>query len=137
MTRNGGRFGAAHRAPPPAPDPTLWPPAAFDMLVRSFEAHGFRPPCAWYLNDDADIAYALGAPDGGRLSPPVLYVNGDYDQVNTVIGNRYGDAMRAACPDLTITSLPAAHWLPLELKAELVQAMRAWLQAKELVAVET
>ncbi len=58
------------------------------------------------MNDDADIAYAREAPDGGRLSQPVLFVNGDFDQVCTIIGNRQGDPMRAACSDLTVRSLP-------------------------------
>ena len=134
VTSKGGRFGAAHRAPPTKPDPTLWPPADFAELVRSFEARGFWPACAWYLNDDANYAYARKAPNGGRIALPVLYVNGDYDQTNTIVGNRSGDPMRASCPDLTVTSLPAAHWLPLERKAELIQAMRSWLQSKNLVA---
>jgi len=132
VTRNGGRFGAAHRAPPTQPDPALWPPADFDVLVQAFEAHGFGPSCAWYLNDDADIAYARKAPNGGRLSQPVLFVNGDFDQVCTIIENRQGNPMRAACADLTLTSLPAGHWLPLERKAELTQVIRTWLQTKNL-----
>ena len=132
VTRNGGRFGAAHRAPPTQPDPALWPPADFAVLVRAFEAHGFRAPCAWYLNDDANIAYARQAPDGGRLSQPVLFINGAYDQINTISGNRLGDPMRAACADLTVTNLPGAHWLPLECKAEVVQAIRTWLRSKSL-----
>ena len=132
VTRNGGRFGAAHRAPPTQPDPTLWPPADFDVLVQSFNARGFRPSCAWYLNDDAAIAYARTAPDGGRLSRPVLFVNGDFDQICTIIGNRQGDPMRAACADLTVTSMPTGHWLPLERKAELIQVIRTWLQSKHI-----
>ncbi len=132
VTRNGGRFGAAHRAPPTEPDPALWPPADFDMLVQTFRAHGFRPSCAWYLNDDANIAYARKAPSGGRLSQPVLFVNGDFDQICSIIGNRQGDPMRAACPDLTVTSMPAGHWLPLERKAEHIEAIRTWLQSKKL-----
>ena len=51
-------------------------------------------------------------------------MNGAWDQMNSIIGNRYGDLMRAACADLTVTSLPGAHWLPLERKAALVQAVR-------------
>jgi pimeloyl-ACP methyl ester carboxylesterase len=132
VTRKGGRFGAAHRAPPTEPDPAVWPSADFDVLVRAFEATGFRPSCAWYLNDDAAIAYARTAPNGGRLSQPVLYVNGDFDQVCTINGNCQGDPMRAACEDLTVTSLPAGHWLPLERKAEHIQAIRTWLQSKKL-----
>ena len=102
--------------------------------MQSFKAHGFRAPCAWYLNDDANTAYARRAPNGGHLSQPVLFINGDYDQMNSITGNRFGDPMRAACADLTVTNLPGAHWLPLERKAELVQAIRTWLRTKSLVA---
>lgn len=132
VTRKGGRFGAAHRAPPTKPDPALWPAADFDELVRSFTAHGFRGPCSWYLNDDANIAYARTAPNGGSLSQPVLFINGDLDQMNTISGNRLGDPMRAACADLAVANLPGAHWLPVECKAELVQAIRNWIATKEL-----
>lgn len=132
VTRNGGRFGDAHRAPPTTPDPAIWPPADFDVLVAGFNAQGFRPSCAWYLNDDANVAYARKAPNGGRLSTPVLFVNGDFDPICSIDGNRQGDPMRAACPDLTVTSLPAGHWLPLELKDKLVVVMRGWLESKGL-----
>src|SRR3569832_822622 len=64
VTRNGGRYGASHRAPPTQADPALWPPDDFDALVQAFRAHGFRPPCAGYLNGDANIAYARAAPNG-------------------------------------------------------------------------
>ncbi|WP_091905638.1 alpha/beta fold hydrolase [Chitinasiproducens palmae] len=132
VTRNGGRFGAAHRAPPTRPDTALWPAADFAQLVRTFEKHGFRAPCAWYLNDEANIAYARRAPDSGHLSLPVLFLNGDYDLMNSIEGNRLGEPMRLACADLSVTNLPGAHWLPLERKAEVVQAIRAWLQDKRL-----
>ncbi len=132
VTRNGGRFGAAHRAPPMQPDPALWPPVDFHALVQAFEAHGFRPACAWYLNDDANIAYARAAPRGGRLSQPVLFINGEWDQICSITGNGQGDPMRAACTDLTVTSLPAGHWLPLERKADHIQAIRTWLRSKSL-----
>jgi len=134
VTRKGGRFGAAHRAPPTKPDPVLWPAADFEVLVQAFEAHGFRGPCSWYLNDDANIAYARSAPNGGRLSQPVLFVNGALDQINTVEGNRLGDPMRAACQRLSVASLSGAHWLPVERKAELVQTIRGWLGNNGLAA---
>ncbi len=128
VTRNGGRFGPAHRAPPTEPDPAIWPPADLAALVEATEAHGFRPSCCWYLNDDANLAYAGRAPHGGRLSQPVLFVNGDDDQICTIAGNRLGDPMRAACANLTVTSMPAGHWLPLERASELTDAIRRWLQ---------
>jgi pimeloyl-ACP methyl ester carboxylesterase len=44
VTRNGGRYGAAHRAPPTQADPALWPPADFDVLVQAFKASWLPPP---------------------------------------------------------------------------------------------
>ena len=129
VTRNGGRFGAAHHAPPTSPDPALWPPADFDVLVEAFRVRGFRGPCAWYTNDDANTAYARQAPNGGHLSQPVLFVNGDFDQICRIAGNRQGEPMRAACTDLTVTHVPAGHWLPLERDTELIGAIRTWLHA--------
>ncbi|MEK6345974.1 MAG: alpha/beta hydrolase [Burkholderia sp.] len=129
VSRRGGRFGDAHRAPPTRPDPALWPPADFDALVRAFERHGFGPGCAWYLNDDANLAYARSAPDRGRLSQPVLFIDGDFDQICTIAGNRQGDPMRAACRSLSIVSLPAGHWLPLERNQAQIEAIRGWLGA--------
>jgi pimeloyl-ACP methyl ester carboxylesterase len=132
VTRKGGRFGSVHHAPSTQPDPALWPPADFAVLVKAYETTSFRPSCAWYLNDDAAVAYASKAPKGGRLSQPVLFINGEFDQICSIAGNRQGDPMRAACADLTVMSLPAGHWVPVERKAELTQAIRTWLQNKRL-----
>ncbi|MGP4140009.1 alpha/beta hydrolase [Sodalis praecaptivus] len=132
VTRNGGRFGAAHRAPSVSPDPALWPPADFAVLIASFSVKGFRPACSWYLNDGANLAYARQAPDGGRLSQPVLFINGDWDQICNINGNRQGEPMRAGCLDLTVASLPAGHWLPLERKQEHIATIRHWLRSQKL-----
>ncbi|AGZ41053.1 alpha/beta fold hydrolase [Actinoplanes friuliensis] len=132
VARNGGRFGAAHHPPATQPDPALWPPADFDTLVEAFTARGFGPSSAWYTNDDANIAYARTAPDGGRLTQPVLFINGEWDVICTTTGNRQGDPMRAACADLVETSVPAGHWLPLERPADHIQAIRTWLSNRSL-----
>jgi pimeloyl-ACP methyl ester carboxylesterase len=132
VSRRGGRFGDAHRAPSAEPDPQLWPLADFAALVQAFQTHGFGPPCAWYLNDDANIDYALAAPDHGRLWQPVLFVNGDFDQICSITGNRQGDPMRGACRDLTVAQVPAGHWLPLERKADLIREIGTWLRRSGL-----
>ncbi len=132
VTRNGGRYGAAHRAPATAPDPALWPDGDFVALVEAFRARGFRAANAWYLNDGANIAYARTAPDGGRLHQPVLFINGGWDPICDIIHGRLGEPMRGACTDLTVTDLAAGHWLPLERKADVVQAIRSWLTASGL-----
>jgi pimeloyl-ACP methyl ester carboxylesterase len=132
LTVNGGRYGSVHRAQPTAPDPTLWPAADFDALVEAFHAHGFRPANAWYLNDAANIAYAHAAPDGGRLRHPVLFINGGWDAICDINRCRLGEPMRDACQDLSLTTLEGGHWLPLERKAEVVEAMHSWLKTKGL-----
>jgi pimeloyl-ACP methyl ester carboxylesterase len=132
ITANGGRYGPAHRAPPTPPDPTLWPAADFDALVKSFRNTGFRPANTWYLNDSANITYAHAAPNGGRLSQPVLFVNGDWDPICDIYRGRLGEPMRSTCHDLSVTSLPAGHWLPLERKSELVESIRSWVSTKQL-----
>ena len=132
ITRNGGWFGSAHHAPAVEPDPALWPHADFDALVEAFRGNGFRPGNSWYLNDSANIAYAHRALDGGQLRQPVLFINGDFDGLCDITNNRFGEPMRSACHDLTVTNLPSGHWLPLERKAEVIQAVRSWLKTKAL-----
>ena len=127
-TANGGRFGAAHRAPEMPPDAALWPPEDFERLVAAFRRTGFRSACAWYLNDDANLAYARSAPDGGRLSMPVLCINSDYDPIAGIGGNRLSDPMRDACSDLSVVNVPTGHWTPLECKTETTEALRSWLK---------
>ncbi|HEY0257655.1 MAG TPA: alpha/beta hydrolase [Candidatus Methylacidiphilales bacterium] len=132
VTRNGGWFGAAHRAPKVLPDSALWSPADFEELVEAFHAHGFRPGNSWYLNDIANIAYAHAAPNGARLRQPVLFVNGEWDGICDITRSALGEPMRRTCQDLCVTNLPSGHWLPLERKTELVEAIRSWLCTKGL-----
>jgi pimeloyl-ACP methyl ester carboxylesterase len=132
VSRNVGWFGSAHRAPATPPDPTLWPTADFGALVGAFRVTGFRPGNSWYLNDTANIAYAHAAPDGGRLGQPVLFVNGEFDGICDITRSRLGEPMRRTCQDLSVTNLPAGHWLPLEHKTELVESIRSWVSTKRL-----
>ncbi len=132
ITRSGGWFGSAHRALAMPPDPALWPPADFDALVEAFRVTGFRPGNSWYLNDTANAAYAHTAPVRGRLHQPVLFINGDWDGICDITRSRLGEPMRQTCPNLSVTNLQGAHWLPLERKIELFQAMRSWLKTKGL-----
>jgi pimeloyl-ACP methyl ester carboxylesterase len=130
VSRRGGWFGSAHRAPPTPPDPTLWPAADFDALVEAFRVTGFRPCNSWYLNDTANIAYAHAAPDNGNLRQPVLFVNGEFDGICDITRSLLGEPMRRTCQDLTVTNLQAGHWLPLERRTELVQAIRSWISTE-------
>jgi len=61
-----------------------------------------------------------------------LFVNGEFDGICDITRSRLGDPMRRACQDLSVANLPVGHWLPLERKNELVEAIRSWLKTKEL-----
>lgn len=132
VTQNGGRYGSAHRAPAAQPDPTMWPPGDFDALLQAFKASGFRPGNAWYLNDAANIAYAHAAPHSGHLKQPVLFINGSWDAITDIDRCRLGEPMRRACHNLSVTNISAGHWLPLESKTEVFQAIQSWLRTKGL-----
>jgi pimeloyl-ACP methyl ester carboxylesterase len=136
VRKNGGRFGAAHRAPPTSPDPSMWPKPDFDALVAAFSVTGFRSADAWYLNDAANIAYARLAPDHGRLHQPVLFLNGAWDPICDITRSRLGDPMRGACPDLTVVDLQGGHWLPLECRGLVNDAIGRWLHDKRLNQAE-
>ncbi len=128
ITANGGRYGSAHRAPPTTPDTALWPPADFDHLVTAFRGTGFRPANAWYLNDTVNAQYASGAAHNGHLLQPVLFVNGDFDPICDINRSRLGEPMRNACPALSVATMAAGHWVPLERKTELTRVIRSWLE---------
>jgi len=87
VPRNGGWFGSAHHAPAVQPDSALWPAADFAALAEAFRVNGFQPANSWYLNDDANIAYAHVALDGGRLRQPVLFINGGLDGLCDITQN--------------------------------------------------
>ena len=101
LSQHGGRYRAARRAPPTLPDPVLWPAEEFALLVEAFRVTGFRPANSWYLNDAANIAYAVTAPDARRLRQPCCS--------STARGIRFATS---AAADLAIRCAPAAMTLP-------------------------
>lgn len=132
IMRNGGWFESAHRAPAARPDSALWPSDDFDTLVEAFRVTGFRPGNSWYLNDTANMAYARSAPNEGRIEQPVLFINGDFDGICDVRRSQIREPMRRTCRELSVTSLPSGHWLPLERTADCTQAVRSWLRTKRM-----
>ena len=129
---NGGRFGAARRAPAMPRDAAMLPQADYDTLVAAFQATGFGGANAWYMNDAANIAYAAEAPDFGRLTLPVLFLHAAWDPVCDTAHSRLADPMRADCADLSEITIEGGHGLMLERPAEVNGAIAEWLAAKDL-----
>jgi pimeloyl-ACP methyl ester carboxylesterase len=127
---NGGWFGSAHRAPAPTRprDEEMVPD--FAAFVEAFTATGFRGACCWYLNDEANLAYAATAPGGGKLRMPVLFVHASFDPVCDTVSSRLAEPMRADCADLTEVVLESGHDVLLERPAEVNSAIEGWLAAR-------
>jgi pimeloyl-ACP methyl ester carboxylesterase len=125
----GGWFGPARRAPDVPRDRLLLSPADFAAVVGALSRNGFRGPDSWYVNDDANLAYAAEAPDGGRLRMPVLMVHAAWDTICDTAHSRLPEPMRAACDRLTEVTIDGGHELMLERPAEVNAALAGWLDS--------
>ena len=123
---DGGFFGSADRAPAGRRQ-DLVPPADFDSIVAAFEQTGFAGPCAWYLNDDANIAFAGTAPNFGRLDLPVLFLDGRWDATSDTTRSRLAEPMRADCARLSELVVDAGHELMVEQPDEVNRSIESWL----------
>ena len=108
------------------------------LPVAPIGAAGIPPKETWnrfcYLRRTVQLD-AIPASVPARVTADsrfVLFVNGDWDAITDINRSRLGEPMRSVCGDLTVTNLPAGHWLPLERKSELVQTIRSWVSTKRL-----
>ncbi|MET8153228.1 alpha/beta hydrolase [Actinoplanes sp. NPDC049668] len=128
---NGGWFGPARRTPLLERDASLLSAADHAALVAALSATGFRGPCSWYANDEANLAYAARAPHP-RLEMPVLFVHAAWDGICETRHSRLADPMRAACADLTEATVDAGHEVMLQAPAQTNAAIAGWLSARRL-----
>lgn len=130
LLKNGGWFGGADVAPDMERDGAVISEEELRVYADSFERNGFFGPDAFYMNDEANLAYANRSVNGGRLDMPVLFINARFDEACEAVESRFGDPMRAYCTDLTEASLPTGHWMAQE-TPELVNAIVAkWIVTK-------
>lgn len=128
----GGWFGSARRAPTMPRDETMLSQPDFDTLVAAFRATGFSGADAWYMNDEANRAYAAEAPQFGRLTLPALFLHAARDSILATVHSRLAEPMREDCADVTEVTIDAGHELMLERPAEVNAAISEWLTAKHL-----
>lgn len=124
---NGGWFGPGRRPPEIPGGAPLLSAEEFAETVEGLSRNGFRGPCAWYVNDEDNIAYAGTAPDGGRLDLPVLFVHAAWDAICDTVHSSLADPMREACSSLTEATVDAGHMVMLEQPAAVTEALDTWL----------
>jgi pimeloyl-ACP methyl ester carboxylesterase len=134
---NGGWFRSANRAPDVPRDPAVLSEEDERRYAAALERNGFFGPCSWYMNWEANLAYAKRAKAGRRLAMPVLFAHGAYDYVCETIDSRLAEPMRDNCANLTEVTIPSGHWMAQERPVEVNAALAKWLGAQfpELWAV--
>lgn len=101
-------------------------------MLAAFARNGFSGPCAWYLNDVPNIAFAAEAPEYGRISLPALFLGGQWDTVCDTAYRHLAEPMREDCSTLTEASIAAGHMLMLERADDVNSRIAKWIAVHHL-----
>ena len=104
--------------------------ADLEAYVAALTRNGFFGPDSWYMNHRANGAYAKRAPNGGKLSMPVLFLHGLHDYTCETVHSRLAEPMRRDCADLTEVVVKSGHWMAQEKPVDVNAALARWLATK-------
>jgi pimeloyl-ACP methyl ester carboxylesterase len=124
---NGGWFGPGGAAPDVPRDPAVLSEEDEDRYVSALERNGFFGPDAWYMNGEANMAFAARAKASWKLEMPVLFLHGAHDYVCETLDSPLAGPMRASCANLTEAVIPSGHWMAQERPVEVNAALAKWL----------
>jgi pimeloyl-ACP methyl ester carboxylesterase len=127
---NGGWFRAGNRAPDVPRDPTVLSEEDEHSYVTALKRNGFFGPDSWYMNWQANLAYAQRARANWDLNIPALFMHGAYDYVCETLVSRLAEPMRAYCVNLTEVTIPSGHWMAQEKPAEVNAALARWASSQ-------
>jgi pimeloyl-ACP methyl ester carboxylesterase len=130
VRQKGGWFGGRGTAPDLPRDADVVTEEDLFAYAAALESSGFFGPDSYYMNREANAAYAARALNGGRLDLPVLFLEAQYDYTCETHTSRLAEPMRALCRDLTYVSLPSGHWMAQERPLEVNAALTRWLVTK-------
>lgn len=128
MTRiNGGWFGDLDEAPDVPMDVDVVTEQDLQVYAEALGRNGFFGPDSYYMNHDANAAYAATAVNGGRLDMPVLFLAAHYDYVCETVTSGAAEPMRRMCSQLDELAIHCGHWMAQERPAEVNAALVRWL----------
>lgn len=128
MTRiNGGWFGDLEEAPDLPMDPDVVTEQDLHTYAEALQRNGFFGPDSYYMNHEANAAYAASSVNGGRLEMPVLFLGARYDYVCETVTSRAAEPMRQMCSHLDEAVICSGHWMAQERPAEVNAALVRWL----------
>ena len=94
----------------------------------SYSQTGFFGVNSLYMND-ADNRDYFDSVDG-KLKLPVLFLSGSNDFVCDTEHSDLAKPMRAACSDLTFSTIASGHWMTHERPAAVTAAICRWIADK-------
>lgn len=128
VTKNGGWFGGAAKAPDILVSGSSIDADMHRDLVESMTRSGFWGPTAYYLNHDVNKQSGLCPETHITLEMPVLFIEARWDHVCATLDSTMSESMRKYCPNLTEASIEAAHWVGFEKASEVNAELSKWLQ---------
>jgi pimeloyl-ACP methyl ester carboxylesterase len=101
-----------------------------EAYTAALTRNGFFGPDSWYMNHKANGAYARRAPNGGKLTMPVLFLHGAYDVTCETMTSRLAEPMRRDCRDLLEVVVNSGHWMAQEQPVAVNAALAKWLATR-------
>jgi len=125
-------FGAADSAPKTNMEDSMLAdkPEIYAKLVETIKKNGASGPNSFYLNHDANNAYAKKAVNGGILDMPVLFIGARWDSVCNTAVSKLAEPMRKSCSNLTEVCIEAGHHVAMDKPWETNAAITRWLVTK-------
>ena len=131
LRRLGGWFGPDGQGAPDLPrDASVLSEEDLCQYASALARNGFSGPDSWYVNPEANIAFARQAPNEGRLDMPVLFVHAAYDSVCETLRSPLAGPMRTSCPRLTEAVVESGHWMQQQMPLEVNAQLTRWLAAE-------
>lgn len=122
--RRTGFFGGIPK--PPSVDmtgPPVLSAEVFDSFAKDMQKTGFWSGSAYYMNHERNAEYNGKAPNGGRLTQPVLFVHATWDVICDTKTSRLPEPMREVCSNLTEVTVEAGHFVQFEKPGEVNAAL--------------
>lgn len=124
---NGGWMGPGQPFPDLPRDPNVLTEEDENRYTAALERGRFFGPDSWYMNGEANMAFADRARHNWTLSMPVLFMHGAYDYVCETMTSDLAKPMRAHCSNLTETVIESGHWMAQEKPVDVNAALAKWL----------
>ena len=127
VRRDGGWFGGRSAAPDLPLDTDVLTESELCTYTAALTRNGFSGPDSWYMNPEANAAYAESSVNDGRLDMGVLFLHGEYDYTCETVASRLAEPMRAGCPQLTEVVIRTGHWMAQEDPVAVNRALAGWI----------